>query len=324
MSIKTFNPFLFYSKQLQALFLKANKQKNPALWLHTNNVRTTLFMLEALTRIHDKAFDETLFAKWNKRFKKLEDLFGEIDEFVNLEKELKTNKKISKEALKYFTVNATNRIDKCNQRLIEKEWLNDKLLKFDTKLAEYQVLYNQEYIDELTFVLVDEVDAILNFVLKCDYQFTKLEEQVHELRRKLRWLSIYAQALQGLIQLKKTSSKQKFQLNYFTKEILKSPFNTLLSKPKNVVIIEFDSDSFFALSWLINELGRLKDIGLKIEKLSDAIYISEEITKTQAKEKAIALLGLKKTIEVDILKEASDSIKIAISKDKILDKLVIS
>ena len=75
MTTKEFNPFLFYSKQLQVLFKKAAEQKNPALWLYNNDARTVLFMLEALTRIHNKAFDEKIFSKWNKRFKKLEDLF---------------------------------------------------------------------------------------------------------------------------------------------------------------------------------------------------------------------------------------------------------
>lgn len=324
MTTKEFNPFLVFSKKLQSLLTKASKQKNPALWLYNNGARTPLFMLEALTRIHDKAFDEKLFSKWNKRFKKMEDLFGAMDEYIVLEKELKTNKKVSKEALKYFNVNATNYTTKCNQRLTEKDWFENKLQKFDDKLDKYNVEYNEEYIDEIKFVLVDEIDAILNFVLKYDYQFTKLEEQVHEIRRKLRWLSIYGQAFQGLIQLKKSPKRTKQITNYFTKEVLNSPFNKLLIKPKHTAIIEFDSDSFFALSWLISELGKLKDRGLKMKALADAIYISEEITEAKAKEKAITILGLKKTVETDILNEASAIIKSTISKDKILDKLVIA
>jgi hypothetical protein len=324
MAVKEFNPFLFYSKQLQALLMKASKQKNPALWLYANDARTPLFMLEGLTRLHNKAFDEKIFDKWNKRFKKLEDLFGEIDQYLVLEKELKTNKKVTKEVLKYFAVNANSLINKCNQRLSEKEWLNNKLLSFDEKLSEFNVDYNKEYIEELTFSLIDEVDAILSFCEKCEYQFTKLEEQVHELRRKLRWLSIYAQSLQGLIQLKKSPKKSKYQLNYFTKEVLNSPYNKLPAKPKNTAIVEFDADSFFALSWLIKELGTLKDAGLKSEHLSHAIFILEDLTELQAIEKANVILGNKKTIEADILKQASEILKVALSKDKILDTLVIS
>lgn len=321
---KKINPFLLYSEQLQTLFTKATKQKDPAMWLYKNGARTPLFMLEALTRIHSKAFDEKLFEKWNSRFKKMEDLFGEMDHYIVLEREFKKNKKVPVEALKYFKVNAGKYAEKCNQRLQEKDWLNNKLDSFESKLTEFSVDYNEEYIDELQFSIVDEIDAILDFGVKYNYEFTKLEEQVHELRRKLRWLSIYAQALQGLIQLKAPVKKQKTHINYFTKEILKSPFNKLPAKPKNAAIIQFDADSFYALSWLIDELGKLKDNGLRVHELKNALYISENITETEANEKAISILGFKKTIEADILKQASDMIKTAISKDKILDKLVIS
>ncbi len=321
---KEINPFLFYSKQLQALFTKAAKQENPAMWLYKNGGRTPLFMLEALTRLHRKAFDEKVFDKWNKRFKKLEDLLGEMDKFIVFEKELKLNKKITKENLKYFEVNINNFTQKLNQRLQEKDWLNSKLESFEEKLNAFTVEYNQEYIDELQFSIIDEIDAILNFASKQDYQFTKLEEHIHEVRRKLRWISIYGQALQGLIQLKKPVKKQKTHINYFTKDILNSPFNKLPAKPKNTANIHFDADSFYALSWLINELGKLKDVGLKIQAVTDAIYVSEEVSEIQAKEKAISVLGFKKTIEADILKQASERIKTAIWKDKILDKLVIS
>lgn len=323
MKTKEINPFLFYSKQLQQLFAKAALQKNPALWLYNNGVRTQLFMLEALTRLHNRAFDEKVFDKWNKRFKKLEDLFGEIDANIVFEKEFKENKNIPVDALKYFNVNSSEFIQKCNQRLVEKDWLNNKLEAFDSKLQEYKVDYNEDYIDELRFSMIDEIDAIIDFGLKYNFEFTKLEEHIHEIRRKIRWLSIYAQALQGLIQLKVTNKDLKSSINYFTKEVLNSPFNKLPAKPKNAVIIEFDKNSFFALSWLINELGILKDSGLKIHVLKNALYVSEKITEEQAQIKAIKLLGFKQTIESDILKQASSLIKTALLKDKILENLII-
>jgi hypothetical protein len=315
------NPFLFYSKQLQSLLAKASKQKNPALWLYKNDIRTVLFMLEALTRLHDKAFNKKIFNKWNKRFKKLEDIFGKIDEYISIENDLRTNKRVSKEVLKYFKVNSDNYIQKCNQRLIEKNWLNNKLLLFDEKLNDFDC--TGEHLLKLKNSILNEIDTIIRFVEKNDCCFTKLEEEVHELRRKLRWLSIYAQALNGLIQLSKLTKKSKFSNNYFTKEVLNSPYNNLPVKPKNVTIIEFDANSFFALSWIIKELGNLKDTGLNIEKLSNAIFILEDITAIEAKNKAISILGFKKTIESDILKTASTIVNTTLLKDKILEKLVI-
>jgi len=323
MTSKDFNPFLFYSAQLQDLLVKSSKQKNPALWLYKNNVRTPLFMLEALTRLHDYAFDEKLFGKWNKRFKKLEDLFGEIDQYAAFENELKLNKKITKEIVKYFTINTANYLEKCNRRLVEKEWFNDKLHSFNYKLSEFDVEYNQGYLDDLKYSMLDEIESILKFEKKANYQFTKIEEQVHELRRKLRWLSIYAQGLNGLVQLKKSTSNTKFQINYFTKNILKSPYNVLPPRPKNTSIIEFDHDSFFALSWIVNELGVLKDKGLKIEKVREAILNTKDVTYKQANEEALKILGFELNAEENILNQTSKIVEIFLVKDKILEKLII-
>lgn len=320
---KDFNPFLFYSARLQDLLAKASTQKDPALWLYKNDARTVLFMLEALTRLHNHAFDEKIFDKWNKRFKKLEDLLGEVDEYAVLETTFKANKKIPKELIKYFTLHKENNLEKLNRRLSSKDWLNGKVLSFDKKIGLFDHSYDADYTGELQFSLEKEIDAILYFALKADYHFTKIEDEVHEIRRKLRWLSIYAHAMQGMIQLRKSGKRKKHKLDYFTKATLQSPFNKLAPKPKNTAVLEFDSDSFFALSWLISELGHLKDSVLNLYQLRDAIYVTGEVNKADATKKAIVMLGLKPTIEEDVLKEASEMIRTALTKDKVLDTLLV-
>ncbi len=323
MTEKQFNPFLFYSMQLQALFVKATKQKNPALWLYENNARTPLFMLEALTRLHDNAFDEAFLTKWHMRFKKLEDEFGLLDYYVAFEKEFKSNKKITKPILANFTQNVEVVSGRLNSRLNDKDWLSGKLLNFNVKLSQYTLFYDEEHVAELRYVIEKEIEKIKSFALKLNYSFTEIESEVHEMRRKLRWISIYAQALNGLIQSKPASKKIKYTTTYLTKDIVNSPYNKLPIKPKNTAIMEYDSDSFFALSWVIKELGILKDNGLRIEALADAIQKVENADEQQATEKAIGLLGVKKDTKQVILKQASDMIYNFIVKDKILDTLLI-
>jgi hypothetical protein len=46
----------------------------------------------------------------------------------------------------------------------------------------------------------ESVDKIIRFVAGTNYHFVNVENDVHELRRKLRWLSIYPQSLRGAIQ----------------------------------------------------------------------------------------------------------------------------
>lgn len=323
MTEKQFNPFLFYSMQLQALFVKAAEQKNPALWLYENNARTPLFMLEALMRMHDNAFDEAFLTKWHMRFKKLEDEFGLLDYYIVFEKEFKLNKKITKPILENFTQNVGIVSGRLNSRLNDKDWLSGKLLNFNVKLSQYTLFYDEEHITELRYVIEKEIEKIKEVALKLNYSFTEIELEVHDMRRKLRWISIYAQALNGLIQMKLTSKKIKYTTNYLTKDIVKSPYNKLPTKPKNTAIMEYDSDSFFALSWVIKELGTLKDNGLRIEALSDAIQKVEKIDEQHATEKTIGLLGVKKDTTQVILKQASDMIYNFIVKDKILDTILI-
>ena len=323
MTTVSFNPFLHYSNQLQALFVKAINQKNPAVWLYQNDARTLLFMLEGLTHLHQEAFEDTLFQKWNIRFKKLEDALGRIDYYFMFEKEFKTNKKISKKTLDVFLNDYQKCSETLNKRLKDKKWLEGKLFSFNVKIDKYLIIYDDEYITDLKNAITLEIRKIKTVALSLNYSFTEIESEVHEMRRKLRWISIYAHALNGLIQLKKSTKKPHYSINYETKEILKSPFNKLSVKPENASIIELDKNSFLALSWIINELGRLKDAGLKTQALTKALMQSEKINEQQATEKAIGILGLKKDSEQLILKEASDIIYKFIVKDKILDTLLI-
>ncbi len=319
----TFNPFLINCASLQELLNKASQQKNAALWLSNNNARTPLFMLEALTRLHNNAFDEKLFSKWHKRFKTLEDTFGEIDYYNWLLKEFSTNKKISPIILNSYKLKADKIVKKLNKRLIEKHWLNGKLNTFANAISEFTIEYNKEYITELKIALDEEIASIITFLDKIDFNFTMLEEHVHELRRKLRWLSIYAQALNGLIQVKASVKHPTGLKKYFTKNVINSPFNKLPKKPVKVAFVEYDSNSFFALSWIINELGVLKDDGLKFKALSTSIYKTEDVTEHWANQQAAKLLGFNSSIEIDILKQTSEIVKTFIIDDAILKTLLV-
>ena len=280
-------------------------------------------MLEALTRLHYKAFDVKLFDKWNNRFKKLEDVFGRVDEYASLESQFATNQKITGEAIKYCTVNKENYLSKCNMRLSEKDWLGNKMLSFGRGLKALGLFYDKHYVNGLRIALIREVDNVSSFTLKTDYQFTEIEAQVHEIRRKLRWFSIYVQALCGLIQVKESGKRKKYEVGYFTKEIIDSPFNKIAPKPADMEVIEFDRDSFLALNWLINELGKLKDSVLTMYQLRDAVFVTENVTKEEATQKALKALGLKSTAEEDALKKASDLIRAFMAKDKMLDNLIV-
>lgn len=321
MTSKEFNPFLHYSTQLQNLLAEAVKQQNPALWLHQHKVRTVLFMLETLTRIHKEAFNEKIFPKWYKRYKRLEDLFGKIDDHFIIRNQIRKGKRAPKSLDVYLTKHTDILLNNCNYLLREKQWLSGKQLKFDRKIMEYTVLYDEAYARELKQAILEEIEKIKTFCEERDYRFTLIEDEVHEIRRKLRWLSMYAQALMGLIQLKKTKTF-KTKLNYLTKETLASPYNRLPEKPGDAAVIVYDHHSFYALSWLIDKLGDLKDSVLPVHEVCSVIQKTEHLSREESQQKALTVLSLKRDHEQQVLKEASRILKIFIKEDRILDRLM--
>lgn len=86
-----------------------------------------------------------------------------------------------------------------------------------------------------------------------------IEHGLHELRRKLRWISIYAAALDGAVQLDMRAKAPKGWARYMTPAVVDNPFNQLPEGEPGEEPVRIPAPLFYALSWLIAELGALKD-----------------------------------------------------------------
>ncbi|MEP6700810.1 MAG: hypothetical protein ABJA85_05825, partial [Bacteroidota bacterium] len=86
--------FNYFLEQLQAALAKAEITENPALSLYGQNVRTPIFMLEALARVYKNLHDKKLFEKLNEDFKVFEDMLGAVDYYDGFDKEFSANEKI--------------------------------------------------------------------------------------------------------------------------------------------------------------------------------------------------------------------------------------
>ncbi|HEY6063987.1 MAG TPA: hypothetical protein VIV35_10285, partial [Chitinophagaceae bacterium] len=136
--------------------------------------------------------------------------------------------------------------------------------------------------------------------------FHDVEKDVHELRRELRWLSIYPQALRGLIQMKPNADSPDYLKKYLTPEIINSPFNKMPEPGDCKDLIYVNANYFYALSWLIAELGKLKDNGLRIVILKEALQSIDKLSDEAAEKTAFALCGEGQVPTDDILKRAKE------------------
>ena len=301
--------FALFLDRLEELLLNSTGQKDAALWLYQNGARTPIFMLEGLAKLYSGIHNKKRFGKIEKHFKLLEDALGAIDYYDGFAKEFAQDKKVSADVTEFTQSKAREKTKLLNDLLIKENWIGkdaDRIDKIRKKLRGADWLEEKAEMKAIESLYRKSIDKINAFDITYQSGFTELETQVHEFRRKLRWLSIYPQALQGCIQLTEISSNDKNIQKYLTPEIVNSPFNKMPGPGVNRYLLMFNKDYFFSLSWMIAELGKLKDQGLRIVVLNEAGSAS----KSDAKDKA------------DILSKAS-KISRTYFAEKNLDKLVI-
>ena len=299
--------FDFYLNQLLVLISSASKEKNPALWLYQNNCRTPVFMLEGLSKMYLDLHDKKKFAALKEQFKLLEDGLGIIDYYDAFSKEFAKNKKIPAAVTKYLQAQAREKIQHLNELLIEKNWLtldNNRISKIQTKLSKIDFLKDKKEINEVNKFYGKAIYEIVEFVQVEKFQFDNIEADVHELRRKLRWLSIYPQALRGSIQLTNSKNTPIHLNKYLTKEITASPFNKMPDVGLNKHFLLLEQNYFFALSWMIAELGKIKDNGLRIIAIKEALMQTSALKEPAAVKKAYQILGAKSPNLPQLLKNA--------------------
>lgn len=303
--IQRFEVFL---QQFELILSKAALQKNPALYLYQNNARTPLFMLEGLAKLYKDLHNPKKFDKLKEHFKFLEDALGAIDYYDSIAKNLLPNKKVPPSVIQYLQAQTREKIQHMNELLIEKKWIgngNERVQKIRKKLSEAD--WQNE---KAELILINEfygksIYEIIEFTNSTNYHFDNMEEDVHELRRKLRWLSIYPQALQGCIQLTTGKAKTPHLTKYLSKEIRNSPFNKMPDAGDHLYILLLEKNYFLSLSWIIAELGILKDNGLQIVGMKEALLQTENLSEIAAIKRIYQLLGAKQIKLPELLKNAA-------------------
>ena len=270
--------------KIETLRIQAVKQENPAEWLFLNDMRTPMFMLEALSKMYANWHNKKIFEKLNEIFKTLEDTLGAIDYYAAFEKEFADNAETPTAVKSFLTERKKEQIEKLYRLLEEDGWFSGKRLrKINEKLAEVDWLNEADEHELLKTFYQKEIKKIVKFSLKTQFIFDNVEEDVHELRRRLRWLSIYPQAMQGAIKLVPHYPLSKHLKKYLTPDIVNSPYNKFPTSDTQSLFLILDESYFYALSWMIKELGKIKDQGLKINVLQEAFAKDESPLETAYK-----------------------------------------
>lgn len=312
-------------QQIASLLTLAAETKDPAMYLFTNDLRTPLFYLEGLSRIYAATGPQKkTFKKLLQKFKLLEDMLGSIDYYEDLNKKLSKKSNLPEFIKSHFLVPGKNAVSDLNEVLTHFDWLNGKQLEeIQQDLAAVNWKDAKEEHKRLKQFYEDEITKITTFANNGDPSFSDMEDGIHELRRKLRWLSIYAHALQGAVQLVDIEKERSSLDSYLSDTVLNSPFNKLREVPDDTIPLLLSKYNFYALSWIIGRLGELKDEGLIMLSLAQAFSQTQVVqNEEEALQKATEALGENTTPLAELLAEGN-RITRQFFKDKVLKHLLI-
>lgn len=255
-----------------------------------NGNRADLFELEALLRVYESEYPETLEGFLQEDIKPFEDTLGKwldtrealsFSEQVGAPKAvviyLKGREGAAKEVLKDFLENkkfirsgsSESPLKKLLEATEETDWEKKKK---DRKLV------------------LKEFSKLLKEVDKTEYDMKLLEDGIHELRRDLRWIPIYLRTFNDLFKLderKMPEAKIKPE-----DPVTKSPYSKL-PRPRDRVAfpILFPKLGFLAVNRAVDRLGKAKDMGKAEEMLGQALLKTGEAnTVTEARKLAKALV----------------------------------
>lgn len=307
--------------KLESIIQSVENKDNPALHLYLSDLRTPIFKLEGLARIYSKAHNKQIFTRLKEQFKILEDMLGAVDFYASFQREFITDTKLPSHIKQYFADKTVEKTKKLDNFLKKEGWYNGKAIKKITKeLKDVKWQTEEKIVYQFQLIFIDEIRKIKEFSIDC--KFEDMEHGVHEYRRKLRWLSIYANAVQGVVKLESTKLTAKLFEPYLTKEIINSPFNKLIADKDAEFFLRFRKNNFLALSWMIAELGDIKDAGLKINALTAAFQETELLSESVATAKTLKYLGAKYP-KTETLLAKTKSLSDKFTKDNILTNLVL-
>lgn len=284
-------------------------------------LRSALFMTQGLARLYVQMYKQTkLFTQIIKHCKKLEDAIGAVDHFHCLTEDLATLNYPSS-----IIVHYNEELIKAEKKLyklyFKKGWSTlKKTDKWSNKLLKFEWHSSEEDLHILKDVYQSEIKEVEEFLNGLDDPLSEMEHEVHELRRKLRWLSIYAQCTKGAFKTTNNSTRKKYLETYHSPDIVSSPFTKINTSKSSEHTIVLSHPDFIALSWTIKQLGDIKDKGLVFYETIE--YLKSIPQKKNNKNGELPLIRSKAHKGLDLaLYEAEYIIKI-FKSDKVLEHLM--
>jgi hypothetical protein len=259
----------------------------PGEIIFKGGLRTPMFMLEALGRVYrHQDLDNDLFERIRTESKIIEDALGLVDYWAA----------ISSKAVTWSLPAGAQQLAKA--RYLEacgrvwawvesQNWITSRyhpdieLLgdRLNRKLKNVDWLTPKRESKTLRKWLVNELHDIHEHMEELDLQ--DIEHGLHEARREVRWISIYFTAVAGGFVLDTAAPPPENWTQYLTQEIVSNPYNQLPAPENDDEPLKVPAPLLYALSYLIDELGKIKDKAMWTETAGHLLHLTGEKANLQ-------------------------------------------
>lgn len=270
------------------------------------NLRLDVFYLEGILKLYKKQHPELALAFDD--IKAFEDALGAASGARSALKAAEALPDLPAPALAWLQVQVQER-DAVLQAEIQKNWQVDGHGHVPVLQRMLHALSQGEwdkYAGDRKNVVV-ELDRKLKKFQKADMDMGVLQGDngVHELRRQLRWIPIYAVALDGLFCFDDHRHPIEAYAPLMDSDLVHSKYAQLPPSHREPEPITFSRSLYLRITQLIDDLGRIKDKGESIESIAHALLSSgcahDLHEATQAAEK---ILGFAPGSEEEVFRQA--------------------
>ena len=245
--------------------------------------RTPVFMLQGLSRIYRKleleGQDAEIFDRLRLQAKVIEDVLGQIDFWWTV------RRKAAEHGLPAAVIDWAEQrhVEACGEAqtwLAAREWIIHRYIedpenfvpradRVERRLQKLKWPAPKHFQPAWAEFLAGQLRAVDAAVGALD--MADLEGGLHEARRQVRWLSVYAAALGGQLVLDQTAAAPDGWEAYLAPDIIENPFNRLPEPGPGERPLSMPAPLFYALSYLIDRLGQLKDRAQWTETLAHGL-----------------------------------------------------
>jgi hypothetical protein len=246
---------LSYLNSLSSIFSKSEVDYSIS---SIQEIRKYFFYLEAIGRVFKEIHNPNRFEKLSIWAKEKEDVLGQIDQWYFLGKAWNDNE------AKAFAKEKYQKAMSQFSAWIEHE-INNGFPEFSfwkNKLETANWLSEKDALIQVNNMMMNQLQILQNDFLVNHWKLWDIEKGLHEVRRKLRWYSIYCRLLDGFIFLQDSPVLTDW---FAHNQIQIQPdvsFNLFAPIESNYISIR--KSPFYTLSAVIEALGTAKDKALEI------------------------------------------------------------